>query len=252
MPFGTSTTGTFKQDWKEGGSSWYFTVPSYDFEKVVITAEYVYYGGGYKWQISTDAYITKTVSGANKYATFGCPVPLEVEESFVPAWTLTADAASGKITKKMQVSMIPAGQGVLLVNESGSDRTVRYKVYSSDFSFGDNDLVATDPTTLHVGQVTETGYTNYILAKEGSHVGFYKVNGTSGNDMGANTAYLHVADAEGARSFFALDDSESVTAINAVDQNANANGDFFNIAGQRVAQPTKGLYIVNGKKVIIK
>ena len=26
----------------------------------------------------------------------------------------------------------------------------------------------------------------------------------------------------------------------------------YNLAGQRVAQPTKGLYIVNGKKVIIK
>ena len=29
-------------------------------------------------------------------------------------------------------------------------------------------------------------------------------------------------------------------------------GEFFNLAGQRVAQPTKGLYIVNGKKAIIK
>ncbi len=30
------------------------------------------------------------------------------------------------------------------------------------------------------------------------------------------------------------------------------DGVFYNIAGQRVAQPTKGLYIVNGKKVVIK
>ena len=27
---------------------------------------------------------------------------------------------------------------------------------------------------------------------------------------------------------------------------------YYNMAGQRVANPTKGLYIVNGKKVIIK
>jgi len=30
------------------------------------------------------------------------------------------------------------------------------------------------------------------------------------------------------------------------------SGDYFNLAGQRVAQPTKGLYIVNGKKVLVK
>jgi hypothetical protein len=27
---------------------------------------------------------------------------------------------------------------------------------------------------------------------------------------------------------------------------------FYNLAGQRVSQPTKGLYIVNGRKVVIK
>ena len=32
----------------------------------------------------------------------------------------------------------------------------------------------------------------------------------------------------------------------------HANGEFFNLAGQRVAQPAKGLYIVNGKKVVVK
>ena len=35
-------------------------------------------------------------------------------------------------------------------------------------------------------------------------------------------------------------------------QEVNANSKFFNLAGQRVAQPTKGLYIVNGKKVLVK
>ena len=34
--------------------------------------------------------------------------------------------------------------------------------------------------------------------------------------------------------------------------NDNDNGNFFNLNGQRVTHPTKGLYISNGKKVIIK
>lgn len=43
------------------------------------------------------------------------------------------------------------------------------------------------------------------------------------------------------------------TAISAVKaQKAAAEGEYFNLAGQRVAQPQKGLYIANGKKVMMK
>ena len=51
--------------------------------------------------------------------------------------------------------------------------------------------------------------------------------------------------------FISFADSET-TAIETVKQDVKANGEYFNLAGQRVAQPTKGLYIVNGKKVIMK
>ncbi len=41
------------------------------------------------------------------------------------------------------------------------------------------------------------------------------------------------------------------TAISAVKAQKSAAADeYFNLAGQRIAQPTKGLYIVNGKKII--
>jgi hypothetical protein len=33
---------------------------------------------------------------------------------------------------------------------------------------------------------------------------------------------------------------------------SDGRSEYFNLAGQRVAQPTKGLYIVNGKKYVIK
>jgi len=35
-------------------------------------------------------------------------------------------------------------------------------------------------------------------------------------------------------------------------QEQTANSQYFNLAGQRVAQPTQGLYIVNGKKYIVR
>jgi hypothetical protein len=43
------------------------------------------------------------------------------------------------------------------------------------------------------------------------------------------------------------------TGINAVNgSELKVNGEYYNLAGQRVANPTKGLYIVNGKKYMIK
>ena len=45
---------------------------------------------------------------------------------------------------------------------------------------------------------------------------------------------------------------EASNGIEAVEQAVKAYNQYFNLAGQRVTQPTKGLYIVNGKKVIIK
>ena len=47
--------------------------------------------------------------------------------------------------------------------------------------------------------------------------------------------------------------SGGATAISRVEASQKAaNGEFFNLSGQRVAHPTKGLYIINGKKVVVK
>ena len=47
------------------------------------------------------------------------------------------------------------------------------------------------------------------------------------------------------------DGGAGIAAV-AKSQELTANSQYFNLAGQRVAQPTHGLYIVNGKKVLVK
>ena len=55
-----------------------------------------------------------------------------------------------------------------------------------------------------------------------------------------------------ARSF-TVDEEGNTTGVADINRETiTNNGDFFNLAGQRVAKPTKGLYIVDGKKVVIK
>ena len=48
-------------------------------------------------------------------------------------------------------------------------------------------------------------------------------------------------------------DDEDVTAVTDVRRDVNdVKGEYFDLQGRKVANPTKGLYIVNGKKVIIR
>ncbi len=51
--------------------------------------------------------------------------------------------------------------------------------------------------------------------------------------------------------FFLLDDGET-TAVSTPSRNPLTVNQYYDLQGRRVAQPTRGLYIVNGKKVVIK
>ena len=70
-------------------------------------------------------------------------------------------------------------------------------------------------------------------------------------------AYLHLDSAPaGARELSLSFEDEDVTGISEAtllnDNGKMINDNCFDLQGRKVAQPTKGLYIVNGKKVIIK
>ncbi len=96
---------------------------------------------------------------------------------------------------------------------------------------------------------TGEGIGDYVLGEKSSVVGFYKWNGTK---LSGEKVYLPADEVGAAREFLGLDDM--VTGITNANSDTKTlfNSDFYNVAGQRVTQPTKGLYIVNGKKVIIK
>ena len=102
------------------------------------------------------------------------------------------------------------------------------------------------------GSITTTeSETRYALAKKNGVVGFYKVS--AGIMVPEGKCYISVsntAQAESARDFLSFIE-ENATRINAV-ENGQSTGEVFDLQGRQVKQPTKGLYIKNGKKVIIK
>ncbi len=188
-------------------------------------------------------YIERTLPvAAEGYATFSAIYDVIPDEGLTAVQYVEAvNTGTGKITwADYAATGIKANEGALLTGTAGE--TYRFIPATS----------AEAPTTNLLKAISTeqklTGATKYILAKPSTSVGFYRVN-AAGSWVNAGTAYLETG-ALSARDFFALDGE--TTSIDVVKKEQKMSGEYYNLAGQRVAQPTKGLYIVNGKKVIIK
>ena len=97
-------------------------------------------------------------------------------------------------------------------------------------------------------------YTNYILAKKSGNLGFYAVS--DGSTLSAGKAYLplptvSLPSSAGARGMALIFDDETTEIVDVHSKMQNASG-IYNLQGQRIENPQKGLHIVNGKKIMIK
>ena len=116
-----------------------------------------------------------------------------------------------------------------------------------------NDLTVSDPEFNFVGTYTAYVNNDSPIAQGDMIAGekeFVKANG--GNNIKAYRAYLRKVGTSNAKVSFAFDD-EVIDGIKAeILYDAMTNGDIFNINGQKVNSIQKGVYIINGKKVVVK
>ena len=245
LNIGASTT-TYYHNTDATYYYWQVDIPSYNYEKIVITAKYVN-ESGYKWKISADAYISKTI-GPTGYATFSSIDNLDVDFTNVVGLTANKGKVQSDGTIKWtEAGALYRGEGVLLHGAQGSYSIPVASSASADTD--NNDFVAIQ-TDLKIYQ-TMDGKKAYLLAKpEDKPLGFYKPY-SDGTSCSAGTAYLKTTyGPAAAREYFPLWD-ESANIDEVLNTN-NVNSTYYNLAGQQVSQPTKGLYIVNGKKVVIR
>ena len=184
------------------------------------------------------------VIGPSGYATFSYGYALD----FTGIEGLTAYVAVGgkSMLTYQAVGKVPGGTGLLLAGEEG---TYKVPVILSANAIPGNLLVGTVvrySTTLADG--------DYLLQNDPADgIGFYQ---GAGKTLGAGKAYLHVDDASGVKSFsLPEDNATSIQGIEISQENnlgeANDNA-VYNLAGQRVLKPGRGLYIMGGKKVVMK
>jgi hypothetical protein len=137
--------------------------------------------------------------------------------------------------------IVKSGQGVVLKKTASGSITMTPTSSNSSGDYSDNSLVGT------MTNITNPGNAYVLNYKAATGAGFYKLSASG--TIGANKAYL--VSGAGAPEFFSFDGN--TTSINEVrGKMEDVSGEYYDLQGRRVSQPTKGLYIVNGKKVIIK
>ena len=95
---------------------------------------------------------------------------------------------------------------------------------------------------------------NINTADSRNPIGFYKLNNTVTTIPG-NKAFLVLTNAEAQAKGFVLEfEDGGTTGIETIESSkySTEDGVYYDLQGRRVENPTRGVYIVNGKKVVIK
>ena len=139
------------------------------------------------------------------------------------------------------VTEVPANTGVILQGTAGQQYDIPY-IASAEAPATNLLQAAVTATPVNANEV-------YVL-KDGA---FHLV--TAASTVPAGKAYLLAGDVPSADARpLTFEIGEEMTGIEKVQEEGFTGNDagIYNLQAQRIAQPAKGLYIINGKKVIIK
>lgn len=142
--------------------------------------------------------------------------------------------------------LIPANTGVILKADAGKYTFVTTTADASAVDVSGNILSGTTSATTKAA----LGGTVFTLGQDA--LGVVGLRNYTGTDIRAYCAYSTDAGLSAlGREFYPFDGDDDVTAIKNVKVGTEDNI-YYDLQGRRVLYPKKGLYIVNGKKVIIK
>ena len=184
----------------------------------------------------TVEYVDLTISSA-EWATYVTPVDVLFPDD-VKAYIVTEINPTTNVAEGQEITEAPEGTPVIVNGTAGVHKLPKVESAVLDYI---NQLKVSD------GTVTGDG-TIYVLAVQGGQAGFAPLK--SGKTLSEGKAYLKMENA-GAKITFVIDGE--ATDIRSIENTVDfSNGDWYNLQGVKVTSPQKGIYIHNGKKVVIK
>ena len=154
------------------------------------------------------------------------------------------DLEKEKVRLTQITGTIKGGVPFILMSD-GDDDTFDIPLAESSSTVPASNLLVGTLAPTFVEQVVD-GNTNFAYSKKNGC--FFKIN-EAGNTVPANRAYLPIDLGDVSVKAFSLS-FDTETGINEI--GSESGNTIFNLAGQRVSKAQKGLYIVNGKKVLVK
>ncbi len=155
-------------------------------------------------------------------------------------------AVDGDIVQFTEIGkIVPRNTGVFLYSADATEKIEDLAIPAATNSMpnmDDNVLMPTGRTGLALPE------NSLVLGKGNNGVGFYKINPDK-NFVGRNKAYIPVGSASSV-SRYVFDFEEGTTTNIGGFDNVPAESNLYDLQGRRVMNAQKGLYIVNGKKVV--
>ena len=224
---------------------------------------------GYNWVMERVDAIPVTISAAG-WATFYAPIAMGIPEG-VKAYICTGMDSNYELTLVRLSEVIPAGTAVLLEGTAGTYLFIdkEFEVTAENQSTENNclrgvlaktwrdpsrqnlnqDMTFEEGSNINIDYPVESGKV-YTLGVEDGKVAMYRY---AGNQFRHFCSYLDLP-TESTAGFDVLrfGKIEEPTAIEEAPVVSLENVIIYDLSGRRVAEPGKGVYIVNGKKVYFK
>lgn len=184
-----------------------------------------------------------TVTDA-KYATFAPAHNVTIPEG-VKAYTAKVNDANTAVilTEIPADAVIPANTGIVVYAENANSFTFPATDATSSLDVSANELKVSDGTVQGAENI-------YVMVKKDNDVVFAPVS--SEIKVPAGKAYLEVTKANPARYYSISGGNNGTTGIKDIQVNTEKEGAYYTLQGIKTNKPTQGVYIHNGKKVIIK
>ena len=210
----------------------------------------VRYNSWYLEEVPTLPITLRTTDNTNYFATFSAPVPVEING----ATLCSVSSNSNKwiqYEEKPAATQLAAGTGVLLHATGSGEATIEATatILTETAETAGYGLQAYD-AAFTVAEEDQTSKLFLGKGKDSDKVGFYKLGSASTNGF---KAYFVNSTGE-AKEGFELEDANEVTGVESIDNSQFAidNAPVYNLQGQRVNKAQKGVFIQNGKKVVVK
>lgn len=202
---------------------------------------------------SKDISNARTISydAVTSYTTFYWDKPIAIPEG-VTAYIGTLNDAQDVLTlSEISSGYIPACTSAVLVTEEKKGTSEEVTAADVDFAAIESDLKG-----ILIAQTASEYVADgnaYVLSRkeDASSIGFYKF---AGSTLAANKAYLVLPSASTAAPMVRMsfeDEVDNVSGIESVATEGTAPMRMFDLQGLRLSKaPLKGMYIMNGHKVI--